>query len=145
MHLSHNKRKINSYFLLCLGDSNWGGEQSPKGAQDIGVGVKPKVRPQNVKNPSFGPRDPTSANPLNYCWQMKIKLFLLRLVIVITGLDMKNHKNGMVLYGIKNFHLFQENISITITIRTPSTTKWNHLNWRKIGPIFRQRSQNGFK
>jgi len=49
------------YFLICQGDSNRGGEQGPKGAQVIGVGVDPKAIPlSNVMSPFLDP-----ANPLN--------------------------------------------------------------------------------
>ena len=51
------------------------------GEGDIGGGR------QDCYPMSRAPLDP--ANPLNCCWQMRTKLFLLRSVIVISGLDMK--------------------------------------------------------
>ena len=65
-----------------------GDEQGPKGAQDIGVrqGVEPKARPlPNVKSP-FGPCKP----PQLLLADENKALFLLRPVIVISGLDMKS-------------------------------------------------------
>ena len=62
-----------SYFLTCLGNSNWVGDQGLKGAQNIDVWVEPKASPlSNVKHP-IRPRKP---------WLWPRKLFLSRSVIV---------------------------------------------------------------
>ena len=65
----------NSYFLICLGDSNWGGEQGPKWAQDIvmRIGAKSDNPTQCQYLASLD-----TANPLKYYWQMRTKLFKVK-------------------------------------------------------------------
>ena len=77
----------NSYFLIFQGDSNWGGEQGPKRAQVGWYGgcAKGKILTQ-YQVPLWTLQIPSFTIVLE-----NEKMFnLSRLVIVITGLDMKN-------------------------------------------------------
>ena len=96
-----------------------------KGAQDNGEEVKAKTLPDQIREPLWTP-----CKPLNYCWQIRTKLFCQECVIIITGWDMKTFLSYF-LYMIEN--------------KIHSNIYHFQLSYKKIWYVFRGDTENNFK